>query len=244
MVKDQHPNAVQEATTSILPVWLDAFKVLLRIDPKQEVENTQNWDGLAIRIQIFKVSAKSIHHAVLINLVSYLKTLDNIFASFSRALTPYLTDLLSAALHHLDVLLPTFYTHYIACTASVPPSSEDETIDLTQLICPLFDFISNAARGGKAKDWFNHTNLNSVITSIFNQARLSNNDEEEWASNADAFAAQDADDAGAFNSVRMAGFDLLSARRSHGMTLHCESQLFGIGTRGANYCNQSHPRFK
>ena len=57
MVKDQHPNAVQEATTSILPVWLDAFKVLLSIDPKQEVENTQNWDGLAIRIQIFKVSS-------------------------------------------------------------------------------------------------------------------------------------------------------------------------------------------
>lgn len=57
MVKDQHPSAVREATTSILPVWLDAFKVLLNLDPKQEVENTPNWDGLAIRIQIFKVSS-------------------------------------------------------------------------------------------------------------------------------------------------------------------------------------------
>ena len=55
MVKDQHPKSVKEATTSILPVWLDAFKVLLNIDPKQEVENTPNWDGLAIRIQVFKV---------------------------------------------------------------------------------------------------------------------------------------------------------------------------------------------
>ncbi len=56
MVKDQHPTSVKEATTSILPVWLDAFKVLLSIDPKQDVENTPDWDGLAIRIQVYKVS--------------------------------------------------------------------------------------------------------------------------------------------------------------------------------------------
>ena len=33
--------------------------------------------------------------------------------------------------------------------------------------------------------------------------------EDEWANNANAFVAQDADDAGTY-SVRMAGFDLLS----------------------------------
>jgi len=55
MVKDQHPQAVAEATASVLPVWLEAFKVLLNIDPQQDVKNTDNWDGLIIRIQIFKV---------------------------------------------------------------------------------------------------------------------------------------------------------------------------------------------
>jgi importin-9 len=55
MVKDQHPQAVTEATASVLPVWLEAFKVLLNIDPQRDVTNTDNWDGLMIRIQIFKV---------------------------------------------------------------------------------------------------------------------------------------------------------------------------------------------
>jgi importin-9 len=55
MVKDQHPQAVKEATASVLPVWLEAFKVLLNIDPQQDVSRSENWDGLAIRIQVFKV---------------------------------------------------------------------------------------------------------------------------------------------------------------------------------------------
>ena len=55
MVKDSYPQAVKEATASVLPVWLDAFKVLLTIDPKQDVENTKNWDGLVVRSQVFKV---------------------------------------------------------------------------------------------------------------------------------------------------------------------------------------------
>ena len=54
MVKDQFPDAVNEATTSILPVWLEAFKVLLSIDVTQEV-SSQNWDGIIIRREIFKV---------------------------------------------------------------------------------------------------------------------------------------------------------------------------------------------
>lgn len=54
MVKDQHPQAVKEATTSILPVWLDAFRVLLTVDPRQDVANA-HWDGLSIKIEIFKV---------------------------------------------------------------------------------------------------------------------------------------------------------------------------------------------
>ncbi len=55
MVKDQHPQAVKEATESVLPIWLEAFRVLLKIDPVLDVSNGQNWDGLAVRIQIFKV---------------------------------------------------------------------------------------------------------------------------------------------------------------------------------------------
>jgi importin-9 len=61
MVKDQHPQATKEATASVLPVWLDAFRVLLNIDPQQDVANSDNWDGLAVRIQIFKVRTIAIN---------------------------------------------------------------------------------------------------------------------------------------------------------------------------------------
>lgn len=54
MVKDQHPQGAKEAAGNVLPAWLDAFKVLLDIDPQQDVSG-EHWDGLEIRIQIFKV---------------------------------------------------------------------------------------------------------------------------------------------------------------------------------------------
>ena len=55
MVKDQYPDAVNEATTGILPVWLEAFKTLLNIDVQQELNGGETWDGLLVRTQIFKV---------------------------------------------------------------------------------------------------------------------------------------------------------------------------------------------
>ena len=57
MVKDQHPQAVKEASSSILPVWIDALKLLLNTPPEHDVENVSSWDGLAIRIEIFRVSS-------------------------------------------------------------------------------------------------------------------------------------------------------------------------------------------
>lgn len=54
MVKDQHPQAAKEAAGNVLPAWLDAFRVLLDLDPEQDVSGKE-WDGLEIRIQIFKV---------------------------------------------------------------------------------------------------------------------------------------------------------------------------------------------
>jgi hypothetical protein len=54
MVKDQHPEAAKEAAGNVLPTWLDAFNVFLNIDPQQDVSG-EHWDGLEIRVQIFKV---------------------------------------------------------------------------------------------------------------------------------------------------------------------------------------------
>jgi len=54
MVKDQHPQSAKEAAGNVLPAWLEAFKVLLDLDPEQDISG-EHWDGLEIRLQIFKV---------------------------------------------------------------------------------------------------------------------------------------------------------------------------------------------
>ena len=55
MVKDEHPVLVKEAIAHLLPGWLATFKGLLAIDPRQDIENVQYWDGLEVRIQVIRV---------------------------------------------------------------------------------------------------------------------------------------------------------------------------------------------
>lgn len=84
MVKDQHPHAVKEATASVLPVWLEAFKVLLNVDPHQDVTYSNNWDGLAVRIQIFKVPSKLLNDTA----VNVIPLLDGRHSTRSTLLSP------------------------------------------------------------------------------------------------------------------------------------------------------------
>ncbi|TFK42052.1 armadillo-type protein [Crucibulum laeve] len=184
MVKDQHPQAVKEAVASVLPVWLEAFKVLLNIDPHQDVADTNNWDGLTVRIQVFRA-------------------LDTIHISFPRALAPYLKDFLAASVNHLHVLYPTFAHYYLSSADSAPSTSEDENIELPQLISPILDFVAAVTRSGKVRDWYDENNLPALISAVFNF-------EETWTNNANAFIQQEEDETQTY-SVRVAGFDLLGA---------------------------------
>ena len=63
MVKDEHPKATKEAIASVIPVWLDAFRILLSLDPTNDVK-TDHWDELTIRMEVFKVikDTISLHH--------------------------------------------------------------------------------------------------------------------------------------------------------------------------------------
>ena len=105
-----------------------------------------------------------------------LQVLDTIQTSFPRSLTPHLKELLSAALNHLSVLYPTFAHYYLQSNAAVPRSSEDETIELTHLVCPMLDFIASVARSGKAKDWFEGDNLAGLISAVFSWVQMSQDD--------------------------------------------------------------------
>ncbi|KAF9260865.1 ARM repeat-containing protein [Marasmius fiardii PR-910] len=190
MVKDQHPQAVKEAIASVLPVWLEAFKVLLNIDPKQDLSENTKWEGLAVRIQLFKV-------------------LDTIHTSFPRAIVPNLNELLNASLHHLVALYPTYDQCYLAATETVPLSSEDEPISLPQVVSSAMDFVASVVRAGRARDWLNDDRSAALISAIINYIQMTDEDEESWGNNANAFVAQEDDDLVNY-SVRVAGLDLLT----------------------------------
>ncbi|KAH9958982.1 ARM repeat-containing protein [Russula dissimulans] len=180
MVKDQHPQASKEAAANVLPAWLDAFKALLDVNPQQDISGEQ-WDGLEIRIQIFR-------------------TLDTVHTSFPRVVTPYLPAYVAAALHHLHALYPTFVTYYLTDSVAVPNSSEGEPIELYKLITPLVDFISGATRQGKARVAFDEGTLEGLVDAL----------EEQWAADANMFISEEEDDSHVY-SVRIAVFDLLSS---------------------------------
>ncbi|KAI9510750.1 ARM repeat-containing protein [Russula earlei] len=190
MVKDQHPQAAKVAAENVLPAWLDAFNVLLNLDPQQDI-SAEHWDGLGIRIQIFR-------------------TLETVHTSFPRVLTPYLPAYVTAALHHLHALYPTFVAYYLTDGLAVPNSSEGEPIELYRLITPLVDFVTGATRQSKARVAFDEGTLGKWVDALVQWAQMTKENEEQWAADANMFISQEEDDTQVY-SVRIAVFDLLSS---------------------------------
>ena len=166
MVKDQHPAAVQEATASIIPVWLEAFKVLLDLDISQDV-NEQSWDGIAIRKELFRVCVPGAY-ILRPALIREAQTLDVLNTSFPKSLKPYAPTFLSSGVSHLQTIAPLFSKFYISEDAPpIPASSDDDSqLDFTQFVCPIFDFISSTIRSGSGKLWSSTENLGSLIEAV------------------------------------------------------------------------------
>ncbi|KAH9046970.1 ARM repeat-containing protein [Lactarius deliciosus] len=190
MVKEQLPQAVKEAVANVFPDWLDAFSVLLNLDPQQDVSG-EHWDGLEIRVQIFK-------------------TLDTIHTSFPRVIAPYLPGYVTASLRHLHALYPTYVQYYLADSTVVPNSSEGEPIELYKLIAPLVDFVTGATRQSKARVSFDDETLAQLVDASVQWSQMTKENEEEWAADANVFISQEDDDTQMY-SIRAAVFDLLSS---------------------------------
>lgn len=105
-----------------------------------------------------------------------LQTLDVLHTSFPRALTSSLPEFLAASLNHLQVLYPTFSHYYLSATEAVPSTSEDESIELPQLLCPIIDFLSAVTRGAKGREWLGGENILSVVVSMFNYVQMTDDD--------------------------------------------------------------------
>lgn len=157
MVKEQHPQAIKQAVDTLMPQWIEAFKVLLDTDPTQDVQNENNWDALVVRMQVFK-------------------TLDTLQTIFNRSIKGHINVLLDAALVHLRVLLPAFERFYLDSSATPPTSTEDENVSLLRLACPIIDFMSSAARGSGARSWFEPTHLEQVTGVVFRWVQMTGED--------------------------------------------------------------------
>lgn len=58
----------------------------------------------------------------------------------------------------------------------MPPSSEDEAIELPQLITSVMDFVSSVARNGQAKDWFAGDNSIALVSAVFDYIQMTDDD--------------------------------------------------------------------
>lgn len=104
------------------------------------------------------------------------QTLDVLHTSFPRALTSSLPEFLAASLNHLHVLYPTFSHYYLSATDAVPSTSEDESIELPQLLCPVIDFLSAVTRGVKGREWLGEENILSLVACMFNYVQMTDDD--------------------------------------------------------------------
>lgn len=107
---------------------------------------------------------------------SHRQTLDIIRISFPQFLLPYLPDLLSSVLNHLNVLFPTYYHFNVIAEESAPSTSEEDPIELSQLAGVCLDFIAGVARRAGTKKWFSQAHLFALVSAIVPWAEITNDD--------------------------------------------------------------------
>ncbi|GAA5887335.1 hypothetical protein JCM6882_002496 [Rhodosporidiobolus microsporus] len=201
-VKDEHPEAVKSAVGEILPVWLDAFNQLLQVDAAADLTgaNAENWDNVAVRTAIFS-------------------SLEVILNSFPSTLKSSLPQFLAHSAAHLNSLLPIYTAAYLSNSSdfSIPSSSggeEDSDIstDLPSLVSTVLDFVAQGARRKAVKGLFVEggkpsAGLVEFLVRGIELAQMTTDDEDSWASDPNAFVADEDDEMASYN-VRAAALDM------------------------------------
>ncbi|KAM0788544.1 hypothetical protein ACM66B_001672 [Microbotryomycetes sp. NB124-2] len=199
-VKDEYPAAVKAAVQDILPQWLDAFKQLLELDVRAELAST-SWEALSVRKAIFD-------------------SLEVVLHSFPSAIKPSLVHFVALALKHLHDMAPVYSSAYLSTTADydVPaPAEEDSQVatDLPTLVASALDFLSQSSRRKGLKTTFVQDGaptltLATLCEMSFVFAQMTTDDEDSWASDPNAFIADEDDDMVSF-SPRAASLELANA---------------------------------
>jgi importin-9 len=111
MVKDQHPQAAKEAPGNMLPIWLDAFKVLLDLDSAVNFGRSLGRTGNTH--PDFQVRTELPFYFWTLTDAWEVQTLDTIHTPFPRVVVPHLLAYIAAALHHLHALYPTYVRYHL-----------------------------------------------------------------------------------------------------------------------------------
>ncbi|KDE03266.1 hypothetical protein MVLG_06259 [Microbotryum lychnidis-dioicae p1A1 Lamole] len=202
-VKEEHPVAVKAAVTDILPTWLSAFQHLLVTDVATELTSSPTWEALAVRTAVFGA----------------LEVILNSFPSTLKALLP---TFLQFASNDLAALLPLYSTAFLSSTSDfdIPvPVEEDSQVpaDLPGYISTVLDFVTQLAGRKSVKALFLDPTtksgtqlLQSTFETAILYARMTTDDEDDWASDPNAFVADEDDEMVIYN-VRAASIDLTSS---------------------------------
>ncbi|WRT69867.1 uncharacterized protein IL334_006858 [Kwoniella shivajii] len=201
-VKDEHPASVKSAMENLTPVWLNAFTQLLSSNPSEEV--MKNWEALSIRIEIFRTFSL-FHNA------------------FPKYLQAHLPTYIPLSITNLQSLLPLFQTFYLSSAEDAPeppsPTSDvgmlDPKIDITDLACAIFDFLTPAVRTKVAPQiLLDGDNGNSVmqgiVDAVVEYTQITRENEEEWMEDPNAFVIDEDDETEQYG-IRTSGYDLIGS---------------------------------
>jgi hypothetical protein len=217
-VKDEHPAAVKAAIGEILPQWLDAFRQLLQVDVAGELQEG-NWEGIAVRTAIFNVSQFSLASSNSELKLVCRQALEIILNSFPSTLKSSLPLFVSLSSSHLSSLLPIYDAAYLSNSSdfSIPSTASgdedsDISMDLGTFVATILDFIAQAARRKTVRSLFAENNkatagLVEFLKQAIEFSKMTTDDEDTWASDPNAFVA-DEDDEMVSQNVRSAALDM------------------------------------
>ncbi|KAG8780119.1 hypothetical protein FRC20_008445 [Serendipita sp. 405] len=211
MVRKEHPEAVAEAISSVLPQWLAAMHTLLSTPPSADVSDPTNWDAISVRIQV-------------------LRTLDVIQNTFGTSLTPEMTEgFCEVIVKNLNDLMPAFRTYYLLGGANsdkggveppTPVSADDPDINLSlmHLACPALDFLGEVVRKSTrpnkvAAAWVT-SNINNLLSLAVYWMQIPVEDEDIWEDDANAFVRDESEGVESY-TARVASLDMIGDLLDH-----------------------------
>lgn len=145
--------------------------------------------------------------------------------SFPSILKPLLPTFLTLSITHLTSLSPIYTAYFLSSSAdlSVPPNVEEDSdvpSDLPGLVATVLDFVTQVARRKAIRGMFVQENgqagqtLEVAVQCAMRYARMTTDDEDSWASDPNAFVADEDDEMVSYN-VRAAAIDFTTVRSSY-----------------------------